>query len=101
MTTTKVCQAGGGNDNGNNYPPPELAAGAATSELDMAIPFGLGGKEAAATSAGYDELALTVFARGSIKNTTCRIWIQRTKTTGRSGGRATVRRRIRNKEVEE
>ena len=55
-----------GRGDNNNYPPPALAAEAASSELEPAIPFGLGGKEAAATSAGYDKLAFDVFSWGSI-----------------------------------
>ena len=49
-----------------NIPPPSLAAAAAHSELKMAIPFGLEGKDTAATLDGYGEIAFAVFARGSV-----------------------------------
>ena len=52
---------GGGDeyDDDYDYLPPALAAAAASSELGPAIPFGLGGKEAATTKMeeveGYEE----------------------------------------------
>ena len=46
-----------------------LAASAASSEFDLAIPFRLGGRgEAAATSDVYDELAFAVFAWGVLSS---------------------------------
>ena len=53
---------GGKNDNENN-PPLSLAAAVALSESEPEIPSGLGGKEAAATAAGYAELEFTIFTR--------------------------------------
>ena len=57
------------NDDYENYgdnPPPVLAASAASSNLEPAISFGLGGKWAVATAADYVKLAFAFFVQGSI-----------------------------------
>ena len=64
--TTKGRRRDRGNKNDNNDPPPALLAAAAPSELDPVVPLGLGGKESAATSASYDKLVFSFFARGSL-----------------------------------
>ena len=55
-----------GNDDCDDYAPPhpESEAAAASSDLEPAIPFVFGGKEAVVTAVGYTELAFDVFARG-------------------------------------
>ena len=41
-----------------------MAAAAASFELELALPFGLGEKEAAVTLDGYNDLTFTVFSKG-------------------------------------
>ena len=57
---------GGGDESNDDYPQPALVEASASSELEPAIPFGLGVKKAGVTLASYGKLEFTVFAWGSI-----------------------------------
>ena len=61
--TTKGCHTG---DYYDNDSPLALVAVVALSELEAAIPFGLGEKESVTTVSNYNELTFTIFIRASI-----------------------------------
>ena len=65
MITTKGRRTVRGDNHDKNYAPPHLESetAAALSNLELAIRFVFGGKEAVTTAVGCTKLMFTVFAR--------------------------------------